>query len=111
MTEPIGKRKSETGNRSLRPLNRPAPVAVEADAHGLPQAVLWKGVFTPVAGIADSWRIDDEWWREEIARRYFVVELQGGRRITLYHDLVADLWYAQTYEAPQAEQSLRKKRA
>lgn len=111
MTSPIGHRKSQIDNPSLRQLNRPAPVAVEADVNGLPQAVLWKGVFSPVASIADSWRIDDEWWRDEIARRYFVVELRGGRRITLFHDLVADLWYAQTYEAPRTEKSLRKKSA
>jgi hypothetical protein len=60
--------------------------------------VLYRGVFTDVAAIHDTWRIDDEWWRDEIARRYFIVELQGGRRLTLYRDLVRDAWYAQTYE-------------
>ena len=86
-------------------------MAVEADGRGAPKAVLWKGAFSAVVGISDTWRIDDEWWREEIARRYFVVELQGGRRITLFHDLVADLWYAQTYEAPRSVESLRKRGA
>jgi hypothetical protein len=86
-------------------------VAVEADARGAPKTVLWKGAFTPVVGIADTWRIDDEWWREEIARRYFVAELQGGRHITVFHDLVADLWYAQTYESPRKAESLRKRGA
>lgn len=98
-------------NRRLRPLNRPAPVAVEADQRGAPRAVLWKGAFMPVVGVADTWRIDDEWWREEIARRYFVAELQGGRRITLFHDLVGDLWYAQTYEAPREGKSSGKRSA
>ena len=35
-------------------------------------------------------------------RRYFVVELEGGRRVTVFHDLVVDAWYAQPYEAPRA---------
>jgi hypothetical protein len=95
----------------LRPLNKPAPLAVEANERGAPKAVLWKGVLREVVSIADSWRIDDEWWRDEIARRYFSLELQGGRRITVYHDLVRDLWYAQTYEAPRTAESLRKKGA
>jgi hypothetical protein len=64
--------------------------------------VLWRGVYRRVAAIHDSWRIDDEWWREEIARRYFVVELDDGRRLTLYHDLIADAWYAQPYDGPRA---------
>ena len=42
MTSPIPHRKSQIDNPSLRQLNRPAPVAVEADVNGLPQAVLWK---------------------------------------------------------------------
>jgi hypothetical protein len=81
---------------------------VEADERGAPRAVLFKGVFRRVVGISDTWRIDDEWWREEIARRYFAVELEGGRRLTLYHDLVRDLWYVQPYEAPREGSSLRK---
>jgi hypothetical protein len=53
-----------------------------------------------VAAIHDTWRVDDEWWRDEIARRYFLAELDDGRRLTLYPDLIADHWYVQTYEAP-----------
>ena len=97
----------EAGAARFRPLNEPAPLAVEATARGLPKAVLWRGAFLPVAAIHDSWRIDDEWWREEIARRYFNVELEGGRRVTVFHDLVRDLWYAQTYEGPRAGRGSR----
>ena len=88
------------GAGGLRPLNGPQPVAVEADDHGEPKALLWRGVFRGVRTIHDSWRIDDEWWRDEIARRYFALELEGGRRATVFHDLVADAWYAQAYAAP-----------
>ncbi|HEX6032038.1 MAG TPA: hypothetical protein VFY90_11460 [Tepidiformaceae bacterium] len=115
MSTPIQNPKSSIQNPSnssdLRPLNQPDPLAVEADARGVPKAVLYKGVFRPVASITDTWRIDDEWWRDEIARRYFAVELQGGRRITVYHDLVHDFWYAQSYETPKASGSVRKRPA
>src|SRR3990172_4100629 len=92
------KSKIQNGNDRLRPLSQPAPAAVEATPEGEPKAMLWRGVFKRVAAVHDSWRIDDEWWREEIARRYFAVELEGGRRVTVYHDLVQNLWYAQAYE-------------
>ena len=88
-------------NRHLRPLNQPVPAAVEADARGVPKAMLWRGAYKDVVVIHETWRIDDEWWREEIARRYFAVELEGGRRVTVFHDLVVDAWYAQPYEAPR----------
>jgi hypothetical protein len=84
------------------------PAAVEATTAGEPKAMLWRGVYKRVAAIHDSWRIDDEWWRDEIARRYFVAELEGGRRVTVYHDLVRDTWYAQSYEAPRAGAALMR---
>jgi hypothetical protein len=93
----------------MRPLNLPVPAAVEASPHGAPRAVLWRGAYKRVTAIHDTWRIDDEWWRSEIARRYFVVELEGGRHVTLYHDLIADAWYAQPYEAPKASAVTRSK--
>jgi hypothetical protein len=73
---------------------------VEAEG-GLPRAVLWRSSFLRIAAIHDTWRIDDEWWRDEIARRYFLVELQGGRRLTLYQDLVTRDWFAQPYDGPR----------
>ncbi len=93
--------RTTTGTGGLRRLNEPQPAAVEADTQGEPAAMLWQGVFRRVSTIHDSWRIDDEWWRDEIARRYFAVELEGGRHVTVYHDLVADTWFAQTYEGPK----------
>lgn len=97
--------REETGK--FRPLNQPVPVAVEATNTGAPKAVLWKGEFKRVTAIHDSWRIDDEWWRAEIARRYHAVELEGGRHLTLYLDLLNDAWYAQTYEGPRRVASSR----
>jgi hypothetical protein len=88
-------------SEKIRPLNQPAPVAVEADERGAPKAVLFKGTFRQVRAIADTWRIDDEWWREEIARRYFEIELEGGRRLTVYQDLVRGDWFAQGYDGPR----------
>ncbi|MCA9864846.1 MAG: hypothetical protein KC432_17545 [Thermomicrobiales bacterium] len=83
---------------AVRPLNAPSPAAVDASNRGVPVAVLWHGVYRRVRAIHDTWRIDDEWWRDEVSRRYFEVELDSGRRLTLYRDLVQDLWYVQPYQ-------------
>ena len=85
----------------LRLLNQPKPAAVEATSLGEPEAVVVQGRFLRVRAIRDTWRIDDEWWRDEISRRYFTVELENGRGMTLYHDLVGGGWFAQSYEGPR----------
>jgi hypothetical protein len=63
--------------------------------------MLWRGRYLRVLATHDSWRIDDEWWRDEIARRYFSIELEQGRRLTVYQDLVTGAWYEQGYEGPR----------
>lgn len=50
-----------------------------------------------VARILNWWRIDDEWWREPVSRQYFQVELQDGVVMTIFRDLVSDIWYQQRY--------------
>lgn len=88
------------GSGGLRPLNAPIPTAVDATPSGVPRAVLRRGKLVPVARIIDRWRIDDEWWRAPIVRRYFLVELRDGQQLTLFHDAVHDAWYRQPYPAP-----------
>lgn len=83
----------------VRFLNRPRGIAAEANAAGEPTAIAWRGRMVAVRAILDRWRVDDEWWREEIARRYFAVELAGGRRLTVYQDLVTGEWFLQPYQA------------
>ena len=86
------------GARTLRALNGPARLAVQADAALQPLAVqrtTWPRART-VDHIQDSWRIDDEWWRDSpISRHYFTLLLHDGTLLTLYHDLIADAWFEQ----------------
>ena len=70
----------------LRAVNEPQLVAVELDASGAPAAVKKQqrrsdgqdDTAAVVEAILESWRIDDEWWRQLISRRYFAVLLDGG---------------------------------
>lgn len=82
----------------LRPLAGPRETRVEQDDQGRPATVLFEGEMRSVAAVQDRWRIDDEWWREhEISRMYWALQLDGGRVITVYRDLVGGDWYEQRY--------------
>jgi hypothetical protein len=88
---------------ALTPLNMPRPLAVTVDNTGIPVAVQHNGRTVTVTEILDCWRIDDEWWREEISRRYYHLLLADGRRLSVFADLVAGGWYAQQYSATPAQ--------
>ena len=55
------------------------PEAIDViDGEGRPLAVAYKKRRLRVASIVDAWRIDEEWWREEVSRLYFLVESKTG---------------------------------
>lgn len=89
----------------MRPLNLPQPIAVATDESGHP-TLLKVDVPHPDGGTAERhtrtvdtvvevWRVDDEWWREPISRRYFESVLEGGRHVVLYEDLTTGDWFMQ----------------
>jgi hypothetical protein len=79
------------------PVFVPKEVKATADDTGVPTAIVWNNRPRQVISVRNRWRIDDEWWREEIARRYFELELDNGLVITVFHDLVSGKWYQQRY--------------
>jgi hypothetical protein len=82
----------------LRPLNAPSPLEVQADDQGHIVSLWRHGRLTPrtIAAVQDQWRIDDEWWREHaVSRAYYVLLLDDGTRLTIYHDLLSNLWFEQ----------------
>ena len=83
----------------LRPLREPRPIAVEADAEGRPVAVtLRPGERLRVTEVQDTWRIDDEWWRERpVSRVYYELALEDRRVVMVYRDLVGGRWARQSY--------------
>ncbi len=48
-----------------------------------------------VEEIIEVWRIDDEWWRAPISRRYVEVILEGGGHVVLFEDLATGSWFLQ----------------
>ena len=88
----------------LRTLNVPRQASVELNADDVPKKV-WRSKdngdgqeenAAVVETILEMWRIDDEWWRKLISRRYFAVILEGGARVVLFEDLVTHEWFMQT---------------
>ena len=88
--------REEAGPGPIRALNLPALVSVEEDEGQRPTSVTVRRRRLEVASIQDVWEIADEWWRTSaIARRYYLVVLEDGKSITIFHDLLSDLWYEQ----------------
>jgi len=81
--------------RILRPLNRPRPVRVRVDRSGRPAVLHFRGRARRVTDVLEVWRIDEEWWRDPVSRRYTTLLLEGGRILTLYQDLRTGRWYLQ----------------
>jgi len=48
-----------------------------------------------VEAILESWRIEDEWWRQAISRAYLEVLIEGGKHVVLFQDLFTGLWFMQ----------------
>ena len=81
----------------LSPLKEPRPLVVATGESGEPVAVVLGGRRLAVERVEDVWRIDDEWWREEVSRLYYRLLLEDGRPLVVFHDLVRELWCEQTY--------------
>jgi len=91
---------------ALKPIGLPRPIEVRMDADGLPIAVAPSAVGhrnalvtpTPVESIEEAWRVGEEWWREApLERTYYLLMLEGGRPITVFHDGVFGAWFEQRY--------------
>jgi len=71
---------------------------VEAGGQGRPIAVWLSGQRYAVEAVLETWRIDDEWWRQQaVSRLYFSLLLEDGRTVTIYRDLLSGRWAKQDY--------------
>jgi hypothetical protein len=76
----------------------PRPIRVEADEAGGPQAVTLSRRQLLVETVLETWRIEDEWWRERpISRLYYRLLLEDGRTVDVYKALRTGRWFRQAY--------------
>jgi len=64
---------------------------------GRPAAVRLKKRSLKVSEVANTWRIDEEWWRKPISRLYYLLEFTTGSRFTVFQDLITGQWYRQNW--------------
>jgi hypothetical protein len=97
VTAPAAPAKAAHGQR-LKPLHRPRRIAVEADGRDQPIAVQVGSRRVLIESIIETWRIDDEWWRDKpVSRVYWRVALEDGRVVDVYRDLISRNWWRQAY--------------
>ena len=66
-------------------------ISTELDADGRLVAISWADRREPVE-VCNRWRVEEQWWREPIARDYYKVV--GRRWLALvYHDRIAGTWH------------------
>jgi hypothetical protein len=83
-------------SKPVRPVNPPVPVEVKENARHRLLAVRSKGRWRRVVSIEEVWSIDEEWWREKpIVRMYYRVNMEDGRQITVFRDMLDGAWYRQ----------------
>ena len=71
-------------------------MTVELDALERPVAVTTvRGAACGIEAVLETWRLDDEWWRVAIVRRYHDVMLEGGKHVMLFEDLTNGSWWMQ----------------
>lgn len=86
--------RTPAGTDGLRPIGLPRPLTVRSVDGAL--RVTLRGREYSVLAVADSWRIAEEWWREEPLRRtYYRFQLDGGRMLTAFRDGLNGDWYEQ----------------
>lgn len=78
-------------------LIHPRPITVLACDAGAPRMLVRDDRQAHVTQIIDVWRIDDEWWRDAVRRRYFLLELDDGSDASVFQDRVTGQWFEQRY--------------
>jgi hypothetical protein len=75
----------------------PKEIKVSVNGNGNPALIDTGRERRKVTRVQNTWRIDEEWWREEISRCYWRLEFSDGSVDTVFQDLISGKWYQQRY--------------
>ncbi len=54
-----------------------------------------------VESVLETWRIDDEWWRQRpVSRVYYSLLLEEGRTVSVFRDEIKNSWWEQRNSSP-----------
>ena len=85
------------GADTFKPVNAPDQIQIIENPQGEPATIMMERRSIGLS-VIDSWRIDDEWWRDRpVSRLYFDVILTSGHRFVVYKELAGGRWYRQAY--------------
>ena len=68
-------------------------VQVETDPDGQPVRIRLDGETHGEVGVCNRWRVDDDWWRNLVARAYYKVVTRDGLLCTIYLDELRGTWH------------------
>ena len=85
-----------SGKDSIRVLNSPRPVEVRESPDGEPESVQIGRRWQRVERIDDRWTFDLWWLPQPLRRTYYRIDLDDGRRLTLFRDRWSERWYRQS---------------
>ena len=92
-------RADRQSNRLTSEANRAACPSVRLpicpSGKDIPIAIEYNKTLRSIEAVLEIWRVDDEWWRDQIARRYIEVVLEGGKHVVLFEDLLKGTWFVQ----------------
>jgi len=74
-----------------RLLHEHPAVEAELDTDGRLVAIRWNGRRVPVE-VCNRWRVEEDWWREPIARDYFKIVAREWLAL-IYLDRVEGTWH------------------
>jgi hypothetical protein len=88
--------RKKTSSGRIQALNKPELIQVKETGNHEPSVIVSHDQEARVISIDDVWEIVDEWWRDvPISRRYYQVVVEGGTMITVFRDLINEIWYKQ----------------
>ena len=68
-------------------------VQVQTDDTGQPCLLRLDGAAHGEVGICNRWRVEDDWWRNLVARTYYKVVTRDGLLCTIYLDELRGTWH------------------
>ena len=68
-------------------------IQVETDGDGQPQRLRLDRATHGEVGICNRWRVDDDWWRNLVARSYYKVVTRDGLLCNIYLDEMRGTWH------------------
>ena len=70
-------------------------IAVATDLAGEPTQLRWRRWQVTVVAVCNRWRVEDDWWRDEVTRDYYKVQTDDGTLCVIFRDRKRGTWHLQ----------------